>query len=107
MKTGTLLATQEKEMLVKVRCLASDGGPIERKLMFKLVRTISPGVALIVRELAHAARVAMQRPQQFDPELNAVHTHFSTMAHRLRRMLFLILKLVMNPMYERFDLIIG
>ena len=72
---GAHLADQEAEMLSKVRCLSSDGGPSERKLMFRLVRTICPQVVLVIRDFAHAARIAVQRPQQFDPMFNAVHTH--------------------------------
>ena len=43
--------------------------------MFKLVRSICPGVALLIRDFAHAARIAMQKPQQFDPVFDAVHTY--------------------------------
>ena len=69
------MADEEKEMFKKIRCLSSDGGPSERKLMFRVVRTLCPGVVLVIRDFAHAARIAVQRPQQFDPVFNAVHTH--------------------------------
>ena len=65
----------EADMLRKVKCIASDGGASERKLMFMTFRSICPGVAIILRDFAHAARIALQKPQQFDPEFNAVHTH--------------------------------
>ena len=66
---------QEQDMLANVRSLASDGGASERKLMFKLVRSICPNVVLVVRDFAHAARVAVQRPQHFDVEFNAVQAN--------------------------------
>ena len=72
---GARLVDQEKEMLKKVRCLASDGGASERKLMFRLARGLCPRVVLVIRDFAHAARIAIQRPQQFDPVFDAVHTH--------------------------------
>ena len=65
----------EADMLRKVKCIASDGGASERKLVFMTFRSICPGVAIILRDFAHAARIALQKPQQFDPEFNAVHTH--------------------------------
>ena len=72
---GGHMADEEKQMLKKIRCLSSDGAASERKLMFRVVRTLCPGVALVIRDFAHAARIAVQRPQQFDPVFNAVHTH--------------------------------
>ena len=72
---GGRLDRQENAMLKNMRCLSSDGGASERKLMFRVVRTLCPGVVLVIRDFAHAARIAMQRPQQFDPVFNAVHTH--------------------------------
>ena len=69
------MGAEEQAMLVKVRCLASDGGPTERKLMYNLVRSICPGVALLIRDFAHAARIAMQKPQQFDPVFDALQTY--------------------------------
>ena len=62
-------------MLANVRSLASDGGASERKLMFKLVHSICPNVVLVVRDCAHAARIAVQRPQHFDVEFNAVQAN--------------------------------
>jgi len=36
---------------------------------------VQPQVVLVIRGFAHVARIATQRPQQFDPMFNAVHTH--------------------------------
>ena len=75
LETGILMTIQQKDMLDKVRCLASDGGASERKLMFMLVSSICPNVVLVVRDFAHAARIAVQRPQHFDHVFNAVQTN--------------------------------
>ena len=37
---------------------------------------VQPQVVLVIRGFAHVARIATQRPQQFDPMFNAVHTPF-------------------------------
>ena len=72
---GEADSVAEADMLRKVRCLASDGAKNERKFMLMLFRSICPGVVIIIRDFAHAARIALQRPQQFDAEFDAVHTH--------------------------------
>ena len=72
---GGHMADEEKQMLKKIRCLSSDGAASERKVMFRVARTLCPWVVIVIRDFAHAARIAVQRPQQFDPVFDAVHTH--------------------------------
>ena len=58
-------------MLAKVRRLASDGCAAERKMLFLCVQMICPNTVVVLRDYAHAARIAVKRPVNFDRALGA------------------------------------
>ena len=78
---GQCMVDEQIAMLAKVRCLTSDGCAVERKMLFLCCQTICKNVVVVLRDYAHAARIAVKQPVKFDRELGVVHTYLFDKKH--------------------------
>ena len=49
-----------------VRSLSSDGAPHERKALFMACRDVFPNTFMVIRDMAHAVRIAAKKPLHMD-----------------------------------------
>ena len=49
-----------------VRILAADGGAAERRILFHVLRANFPNVFFVIRDVAHAVRIASMQPLHYD-----------------------------------------
>ena len=66
-----------------VRMLSSDGAASERKQLFYIVRQVCPNVTMIARDIAHAVRIAAQKPLHNDHVFGAVWEELFDKKHAL------------------------
>ena len=78
---GQCMVEEQRAMLANVRCLASDGCAVERKMLFLAFRSICPNTVVVLRDYAHVARNAVKEPLKFDQELGVVHTQLFDTEH--------------------------
>ena len=67
MKILLLLDIQLKQHIVKtVRCIACDGAAAERRAVALATRELLSGATLVIRDPAHALRIAIKQPLHSD-----------------------------------------
>ena len=66
-----------------IRVLAADGSAAERRGLFEIIRTICPRVLLLVRDMAHAARIAAKGPLHNDEIFGHVWEELFNKQHAL------------------------
>ena len=69
---GTVDSELFDHLVAHVRVLAADGGAAERKALLTLVSRLCPNVILLIRDMAHAARIAAKTPLHNDATFGAV-----------------------------------
>ena len=67
----------------KMRFLASDGGTGERRVVFLAAEKFFPGVVLAIRDMAHALRIATQKPLQLESMYGEVYNALIDRRHAL------------------------
>jgi len=71
------------EFCKKVRCIAADGGPAERRAIFDAIQKLCPGVAFVIRDVCHAVRIAAKKPLHLDQEFGQVWEELFGKSHAL------------------------
>ena len=56
----------------KVRCLTSDGAAAQRKALFSAAGSLFPNTMLVIRDMAHAVRIAAKTPLHMDDMFGVV-----------------------------------
>ena len=66
-----------------VRAFAADGAASERKALFMIVRAVCPNVIMVIRDIAHAVRIAAQKTLHADDVFGAVWKELFDKKHAL------------------------
>ena len=65
------------------RVFAADGGSKERRALLLAAEQLFPNIALLLRDAAHALRIAIKNPLHFDDLFGEVWTHLFDKRHAL------------------------
>ena len=85
-RTGRSSATDLvlKEHIRKcARVFAADGGSKERRALLLAAEELFPNITLLLRDTAHALRIAIKNPLHFDDLFGEVWTHLFDKRHAL------------------------
>ena len=63
------------------RVFAADGGSKERRALLPAAEQLFPNIALLLRDAAHALRIAIKNPLHFDDLFGEVWTHLFDKRH--------------------------
>lgn len=80
---GTVDSELFDHLVAHVRVLAADGGAAERKALLTLVSRLCPNVILLIRDMAHAARIAAKTPLHNDATFGAIWEELFNKEHAL------------------------